>query len=210
MANLLNMSSSRLVGSKKLPYDAELEYLQGDDAAYINTGIYVDSDKYEFYADVIATNKPSRDNALFGCNNNYNTGYPGIIVNTDLRFRYGNQSIGSSITSVVGNEYSLKLSYQKLEVNGISYSATTTTNWASMRYPLYVFARNNQGNTNISYIIPTSWKFKSFKVKKDGNVILDFIPVRVGTTGYMYDKVSGQLFGNAGTGNFIIGADKTN
>lgn len=28
------------------------------------------------------------------------------------------------------------------------------------------------------------------------------------TIGYMYDKVSGQLFGNQGTGNFILGADK--
>jgi hypothetical protein len=39
-------------------------------------------------------------------------------------------------------------------------------------------------------------------------LVRDFIPVRVGTTGYMYDKVSGQLFGNSGTGEFILGADK--
>ena len=40
----------------------------------------------------------------------------------------------------------------------------------------------------------------------------DFIPVRVGSganaVGYMYDRVSGQLFGNAGTGAFVIGPDK--
>jgi hypothetical protein len=34
------------------------------------------------------------------------------------------------------------------------------------------------------------------------------IPVRIGTTGYMYDRVSGQLFGNAGTDDFILGNDK--
>lgn len=27
--------------------------------------------------------------------------------------------------------------------------------------------------------------------------------------GYMYDRVSGELFGNAGTGAFVIGPDKT-
>lgn len=37
---------------------------------------------------------------------------------------------------------------------------------------------------------------------------MDFIPVRKGNVGYMFDRVSGQLFGNAGTGAFIIGPDK--
>ena len=36
------------------------------------------------------------------------------------------------------------------------------------------------------------------------------IPVRKDGVGYMYDKISGQLFGNAaGTGAFVIGPDKT-
>lgn len=34
---------------------------------------------------------------------------------------------------------------------------------------------------------------------------MDLISVRVGQVGYMYDKVSGQLFGNAGTGTFVLG-----
>lgn len=34
---------------------------------------------------------------------------------------------------------------------------------------------------------------------------MDLIPVRIGTTGYMYDKISGQLL--AGTGEFILGQD---
>ena len=38
-------------------------------------------------------------------------------------------------------------------------------------------------------------------------LVRDLIPVRVGNVGYMYDKVSGQLFGNSGTGNFILGPD---
>jgi len=40
-------------------------------------------------------------------------------------------------------------------------------------------------------------------------VVVDFIPVRKEGVGYMYDKVSRQLFGNSGTGNFILGNDKT-
>ena len=45
------------------------------------------------------------------------------------------------------------------------------------------------------------------------NLILDLKPVRVGigdnAVGYMYDSVTNQLFGNAGTGAFVIGPDKT-
>lgn len=45
----------------------------------------------------------------------------------------------------------------------------------------------------------------------DNNILVrDFIPVHVGSIGYMYDKVSGRLFSNQGTGNFILGQDIPN
>lgn len=37
--------------------------------------------------------------------------------------------------------------------------------------------------------------------------VIDLIPVRVNGEGAMYDRVSGQLFRNAGTGAFVIGPD---
>jgi hypothetical protein len=44
-------------------------------------------------------------------------------------------------------------------------------------------------------------------ILKNGTIVRDFIPVRKGDVGYMYDRVSGQLFGNAGTGAFVLGSD---
>ncbi len=41
----------------------------------------------------------------------------------------------------------------------------------------------------------------------NGNLVRDFIPVRAGTAGYLLDKVSGRLFGNKGTGDFVCGGD---
>jgi hypothetical protein len=47
-----------------------------------------------------------------------------------------------------------------------------------------------------------------FKIwDESGKLVFDAIPVRVGDVGYMYDKVSGQLFGNAGKGAFVLGSD---
>jgi hypothetical protein len=48
----------------------------------------------------------------------------------------------------------------------------------------------------------------NFSISDNGILVRDLIPVRVGNVGYMYDKVSGKLFGNAGTGSFILGPDK--
>ena len=49
-------------------------------------------------------------------------------------------------------------------------------------------------------------KFESIR---NGEKVADIIAVRKDGVGYMYDRVSGQLFGNSGTGDFIIGPDKT-
>lgn len=45
------------------------------------------------------------------------------------------------------------------------------------------------------------------EVTQGSDVILDLIPVRKDGIGYMYDRVSGQLFGNVGTGDFVVGPD---
>ena len=64
-------------------------------------------------------------------------------------------------------------------------------------------------NRNPLSLFHTTFKgrFYMFYMSDGDNVLLDLIPVRKGTIGYMYDKVSGQLFGNAGTGSFILGND---
>ena len=48
----------------------------------------------------------------------------------------------------------------------------------------------------------------SCRIRVGGVIIRDYIPVRKGTVGYLYDRVTGELFGNAGTGDFALGPDK--
>ena len=45
------------------------------------------------------------------------------------------------------------------------------------------------------------------KFWRNGTLIGDFTPIRIGTTGYLYDRVSKQVFGNSGTGDFVLGPD---
>ena len=57
------------------------------------------------------------------------------------------------------------------------------------------------------YTEQSAFRCYRFTIYNNDLIVNDFIPVRVGNVGYMYDKISGQLFGNAGTGEFILGPD---
>lgn len=46
------------------------------------------------------------------------------------------------------------------------------------------------------------------KYWRNGILMFDLIPVRKNGVGYMYDKVHRKLYGNAGTGDFVIGYDE--
>lgn len=80
-------------------------------------------------------------------------------------------------------------------VNSASYTSSTS------RYngPTVLFAAYSGSKGKL--------KLHSSKLYKNTVLELDLIPVRCGAVGYMYDRVSGHLFGNAGTGNFIVGSD---
>ena len=46
-----------------------------------------------------------------------------------------------------------------------------------------------------------------FTLWYDGELAHSLVPVRIGKEGFMYDEVDGTLYGNAGTGQFVLGAD---
>lgn len=74
----------------------------------------------------------------------------------------------------------------------------------------FLFARNYDGNAqHFSKIRIMRFMFKEYSDNTHASVIknCDFIPVRIGNIGYMFDCVSKKLFINAGTGNFTLGQD---
>lgn len=65
--------------------------------------------------------------------------------------------------------------------------------------PITLFGRNSSS----SFV----GKIFAVKITDVDNTLYDLIPVRIGTIGYMYDRVSGQFFGNLGTDDFVLGPD---
>ena len=82
----------------------------------------------------------------------------------------------------------------------------TSTNYSSVnqKYTFLLGSGRHNGKVDTRMF---RGKIYYARLYNNNNLIMNLIPVRKGTVGYMYDKVSGQLFGNAGTGNFILGPD---
>lgn len=72
----------------------------------------------------------------------------------------------------------------------------------TMTYPVTLFALNNIGTISCS-----SCRIGGWTAYESGTKVMDLISVRDNGVGYMYDKVSGTFYGNAGTGSFTYGND---
>lgn len=185
------------------PFDAEVEYLYSYGSAYIDSGIEATGDlSVEFSI------KPGNNNNAAMCGAIYNRGSNSYYrTHVSTRYWYNNTELGDSSLALLAtsNFYHVHLDVDSgtLTVNNSVTSFTPVSFTCNCNYG--IFARLS-ANMNVQ-AKPSA--FAWFKMRRNGVLLRDFIPVRVGTTGYLYDRVSGQLFGNAGTGRFTLGNDKT-
>ena len=190
--DLMKRRRNLLIGKPK-PYDTEIEYLMGDGKAYINTGL-----RGNLNTEIGITFTPSSTalSPMMGSRKGNNNITVWVNGNTAADQRFG--AWNTKKTFNVGTQYEVSINKTSLIVNGdvtqINYSTTFTTN---SNIGIFTVFNGYYGTCRV---------FSAY-IKQDGVLAQDLIPVRVGQVGYLYDKVSGQLFGNVGTGNFILGPD---
>lgn len=199
---------SELVYSKEpqvLPYDAEVEYLRGTgNGQYIDTGI-----SYNSTIVVDAKLKLMSNSAggyMFGIYTTVNGIAQRWGVNpassNNVTLHFGTST--STQTSFIRNVWHIiHADYRYLNVDGIIADSKASAFTPTSDVRLFIFSRSND-NSPVTY---REMNIEYFKITKDNVLVRDYIPVRVGTTGYLYDKVSRQLFANAGTGSFVFGND---
>lgn len=199
MGTLLNRR--RYMGGSSLPYDAEVEYIGFHQNCSIDTGIKP-STNYKYYWKYLWT---GRTNWTYPFTNKGSSGnwftFGGIETSNRTQIHIASKSI-------TGKALNIDTIYNgSLMRNGNNMEEVlNNTSMASLAYGDYQSSMNLYIQNNRDFTI----QIYEFRIVDDNNnTILDLIPVRVSTTGYMYDKVSGQLFGNAGTGSFTLGPDKT-
>ena len=209
---------------KALPYDAEVEYLEASGTQFIDT-LYHCSNRSVFECDFMFLGS-NGSSTIFGSRVRFNGSVdgpacPAFWINNsgNLAINYGYESWYDSgwRTKRIndGMFHKLKLSENKYSyVDGIVFVNSYDRGVFVSTVSTGIFRQKLIDGFDIGENRPLSGRLKSFKVSEDDVAILDLVPVRftnsIGVSeGAMYDRVSGQLFGNSGTGEFIIGPDKT-
>lgn len=189
----------------------EIEYLESTGTQYINTGVGLGAN---CVAEITAQFLVVGSDTQVMAGSRDSTRNSGIIIalptSGNLYCSVGDYTQKATSTAAKTDKHDFKIerltSYnnQRLTVDG-SLTTGASNQGRISTTSITLFAMNYQGFGGvIDYAVGRIW---SYKLTKSGSVVFDAIPVRVGTVGYMYDRVSGQLFGNLGTGDFILGPD---
>lgn len=186
-------------GGAKLPYDAEVEYLESTGTQYIDTGIALSNASLADITWVVEVT-------------NFNDGCMGSFGQSPLTSMYVNfysskfymrnmRTSGGNFAGVSGFN-TIRFAGGNSYLNGTAVETDIPLN-TNPTNSMFLFAYN-RSNAAQGFC---KARVSSFVVKVSDVLIADFIPVRIGTEGAMYDRVSGQLFRNAGTGAFTYGGD---
>lgn len=196
------------------PFDTRIEYLESTGTQYVDTGIYY-ATPIEFQADVSVT-QIDGSNCVFGCSTVTNRFSLGISQagKVDLGMGSGAASPSLAQSIVLGQRYLFR--YQLASRRTIWQDGTSL--WTGDLQPapsnvsIWAFGSRRGPSDSEAYMRSgDGWKGRIYSLKiMQGSgypLVRDFIPVRVGQVGYLYDKVSLQLFANAGSGSFVLGPD---
>lgn len=204
-------SFAAAIRRQRLPYDARVEYLQSDRNQYINTGIgvlnHVISTEIDFAATEVANDRWvfGNYNSQLGNNGNYLIGaYSGwnvYVYGTQYKPSLAQDTARHTVKINVGT----KTMFDSMTLHTGNLKRVTS---ATSDSSIWLFASHKQYRTAHSL----ASRIYSCVIHFDGMLVRDLVPVRFTneqgqSKGAMYDRVSGQLFANAGTGSFVIGPD---
>lgn len=207
-----------------LPYDAEVEYLESvgngnTSGQVINSSILIPSDctHVEYHSKFAFT--ANQKSVLCG-NQTQNYGNPRLYLfyssgPANYRQFYCGNHIGSmdfGVNDLFEGKVVVDSMSQTLDVyrgSDLVFSRATSGAFLNHDVPIHFFG----GVHGTSLDDLSSMKIWYFKIVHGTTIVRDFIPVRFTndqnqSEGAMYDRVSGALFRNAGTGAFTIGPDK--
>ena len=213
---MIGFNRRRVMGGSK-PYDYEVEYLESDGYAYINTG-YIPTFQTKLDIKFMPMSSQGTSYNVYIMGSRIPYGWPDKAFSllfpaaTDSKLvflaRSTNGSVGLS-SSVLDKVHTVVMAHN----DNIGYIDGSQYNvgYGSDTTPYTIQIRLFRDNPNNDSPTALTAKVRIYYVKLYENNVLSFeaIPVVKNGVGYMYDTVSGRLFGNDGTGSFIIGPRKS-
>lgn len=185
-----------------LPYDAEVEYLESTGTQWVDTGVHLNASS-EFSARLSVT--ASGTQFVFGVYANTNNQFAtAAALSGKWIFDCGSNRVASSSTVQVGSIIEMEAKNRTLYIDGVSQGTSSATpGLTDATALLFGWDRTGLDGTK------QGGKVRIYAASVTGtDGTRDFVPVRVGQVGYLFDRVSGQLFDNSGTGSFTLGPDK--
>lgn len=197
--------------SEELPYDCRIEYLEVNGNQHINTGVVASEYPLKLKTEVYINNT-SNEKAIWGNNYDQSDSYSSQVISSGQYngkfFSWGGSTSWQLNGTCSANTwYEVEFGFpdantKTMVIDGTNYSSNTSNGSAILNEnSIYLFFNGRYTNTRMS------GRMKYAKLYVGGILVRDFIPVRVGQVGYMYDKITKQLFGNLGTGSFTLGPD---
>lgn len=187
-----------------ISYFTRCEYIESTGTQYIDTG-YIPTAQTGLLTEVKDVYVESDDFNYAGCrivgSNRFTQGY------YQGRFCYGYNGWVSDITTVFypSNWNTAKLNYlndRKYHANNDVYNITNT--FANVGYSIHLFSQNASGEKN-----ERSYKLRKAEITEGTEIVRDFVPCYHTATGIigLFDTVNNKFYTNAGTGEFLKGAD---
>lgn len=206
------------------PNATRIRYLKSTGTQWIDPDDYMaygDEFSFDFVIDNINSNSGNYKGGYVLASNTdghrtYPLGWYSVTSNvSDQHFLFCFEDDASSYTKfptpTAGIRYKVKCHVEsgnmQLTVNGTTYTDTATNVANSNKLALFARSSAESNGKVTSVNVLSSVTLYSLAHTRNGTLVRDFVPVRVGQTGYLFDRVSGQLFGNDGTGAFVLGPD---
>ena len=174
-------------------YDEQINYIESTGTQCIDLPVRMrQGDYFEIVLDF--TNKTTETNKqLFSSN----------VANAFVSRTYSYSSPNMTFSSIVGGNAANGGFTFQVNTRRTLLLSTTHVNGTALNRPIgsgYSFTKLTLlGNKD-----GVSCQIYGCKIKQNQNLIYDLIPVVRNSIGYLYDKISKQLFGNAGYKDFII------
>lgn len=200
-SNLIFQSGS---GPTPPPYDAKVEWIATNGGPYIDLGIRGNAEIDGLYIDFQPSSVINQARLIAASYVSEATPCQIYVNGSNLYgYRMGSAWGNAGPTTTIGtNRHTWFCDYFNLVnvIDGNSYAMGSSSSGIT---PLNLFLAGYYGSNQPLY----KGKIYACKIYRRGNLLIDLIPVRVGTTGYMFDQVSQALFPNAGSGAFTYGND---
>ena len=181
------------------PYDSEVEYLGSWGWQWLDTDV-IPSSGWKIEVKFKAT---QFGYFLYGSYSNSTNSIRAYVNDNTLSLSYGSNTANANIS--LGQIYTLVISSDGAFLDGTRVMDVISQTF-TCPVSLYIFGYNHTSNHG------TDRPFRGYiyycRLWDSSNVLVrDFLPVRIGSTGYMYDKISKKLFDSKGKLNFVLGQD---